>query len=206
MLTKIYFVSVRIHEGEAKPLSSRKNCHWPILDILKESSILREKTPKFQHMYEDSGFIFIRTSPKTLGMNLSGPRGVAHVTLTSWLHNQRGRLQPTSLHKRLLFLKCISVCFHCCFMGSNWLSLKRNHAYSKYLYQQGRKAPRSNPSLLESQASLPKLSPRTASLITRHLLISFLHSLQPASHKAHYECSFEFVWMKWIVISSFYIW
>lgn len=43
-------------------------------------------------------------------------------------------------------------------------------------------------------------------LIARHLFISFLHSLHQVSHKAHYECSFEFVWMKWIVISSFYIW
>lgn len=61
-------------------------------------------------------------------------------------------------------------------------------------------------SLLEEQAPLPKQSPRTESLITRHLFISLLHSLQQVSHKAHYECSSEFVWMKWMVISSFYIW
>lgn len=65
MLRKIYFVSVKIHVGEAKPLSSWKNCHWLISDILKNSSIQFEKTPKFQYTYKNSSLIFVRISPKT---------------------------------------------------------------------------------------------------------------------------------------------
>lgn len=104
------------------------------------------------------------------------------VNVPSW-PNSYISLLPKSLHKTWLFLNSICTCFKCYYMDDPQLSLKRKNKYCRLLHPMEDRL--DAVSVILKSEYLFQNNHQGQTLITKHLFISFLHSLHQVSHKAH---------------------